>query len=107
MLRANLSEQVRRAFGTHGGYRHSRSVRQRLHSLLRSLVLSRVDRIDACVAKHARNLLRSHLTGGTQIDVRIVRVDKFLGMSDQNYRGDWPPKCGEVAEDDYRTKDRE
>ena len=59
------------------------------------------------IAKHARNFLRPRLAGGTKIHVRIVRIDDLLAMSHQNYRSDWPPKCGEVAEDDHRTKDRE
>src|SRR5205085_10779290 len=74
--------------------------------LLCPFVLGGVDRVDACVAEHPRQLLRAGLAGGTQINIGIVRVNDFFSVADQNDGRDWPAKRCEVPEHNDRAKNR-
>jgi len=107
MLRANLREQIRRAFRIHNANRDTGFFGQWLHRFLGPLILRRVDRVDACVAELTRNLLRARVARLTQVDVGIVWIDDFLSVPHNDDSGDGPAKRRVVTEHDDGAQNRE
>src|SRR6266550_80122 len=68
--------------------------------LLCPFVLGRIDRIDPRVAEYAHQVLRARLPYRTEIGIRVIGIDDFLSMANQNHRGHWTPKRRVVAKDD-------
>src|ERR1041384_2884189 len=106
MLCANLREQVIRVLRIYYVDAQSEFVGQRLYRFLSPFVLRGVNRVDACIAEYPRQLLRARLTGGTQINIGIVRINNLLGMTNEDDSRDWSAKRCVVPEHNDRAQNR-